>query len=111
MECSPGRAVVPSLCPRALSSSLVISANSSLPRSGTVEAGADAVEVFLHGLCYAAIAALARVSAEDGFGADGWQSYSETFGKYPGCSMRSQSYSTGSITPPGKLILPLISFT
>lgn len=53
---------------------------------------------------YAPTAQLTRLTADDGFGADGRQSYGETFGKYSASSLRSQYCSSGYISSPGKLI-------
>lgn len=51
---------------------------------------------------YAPAVQLTRFTADDGFGTDGRQSYGETFGKYSASSLRSQNYSSGYISSPGK---------
>lgn len=84
-----------SACPVAINSSVVISTNSSLLWTGTLHTGEHTVEVFLHGNCYASTAELTRLTADDGFGADVWQSYGETFGKCSASSRQSQNYSSG----------------
>lgn len=82
-------------CPVAINSSVVISTNSSLFGTGTLHTEEHIVEVFLHGNCYASTAELTRLTADDGFGADVWQSYCETFGKCSASSRQSQNYSSG----------------